>query len=440
MIFKMLLTTTMFFTLFGCAGNQSIKTTETKEVKGKIISILKGAQTFKLENKEGEQVIHWDDQTQFENAQSADDLKIPTIVTVTVDKNLTAKKIKLMIVELPKEMVIETSELLELIESGKKIFIGDSRPLIRYNEGHLPGAVSTPPDVMEKDISFLPKDKNALIVFYCGGPTCPFSPQSAKIAKEKGYTNVKVYVDGEPMWAEEFNPLYVGLDFVKKNMDKHHVIIDVRNNPRPYIKGAAHFTPDAVTQIHDQFTASQTPMTLRHLPNLRDKKAPIFIYADKPNDENAKRVWEILYVWGYKKHAIIGATKKQWKKALAVVSKGKPQPIIVYERKVVPGVAKIEEFIAYAKGETDGLIVDVRSYEETSKEGSLNGSVKIPFSQLAAKMGEVPKDKNVIFICATGARASLAYTMFNKAGYTMVKYLDDTLLTVLKENNISLVK
>ena len=45
----------------------------------------------------------------------------------------------------------------------------DSRPPIRYFEGHIPGAVMMPfpkmPDMMGK----LPKDKNTPLIFYCGG-------------------------------------------------------------------------------------------------------------------------------------------------------------------------------------------------------------------------------------------------------------------------------
>jgi rhodanese-related sulfurtransferase len=43
---------------------------------------------------------------------------------------------------------------------------------MRYNQGHLPGAVSIPvPMLKEQKEAVLPKDKDALIVFYCGGYT-----------------------------------------------------------------------------------------------------------------------------------------------------------------------------------------------------------------------------------------------------------------------------
>ena len=52
------------------------------------------------------------------------------------------------------------------------MFLVDSRPAARYNQSHLPGAVSIPVPMLEKkQAALLPKDKNELIVFYCGGPT-----------------------------------------------------------------------------------------------------------------------------------------------------------------------------------------------------------------------------------------------------------------------------
>jgi rhodanese-related sulfurtransferase len=53
----------------------------------------------------------------------------------------------------------------------------DSRPGSRYHEGHIPGAKSLPFAEMEKAEKegrlpeLLPKEKDKLLVFYCGGVT-----------------------------------------------------------------------------------------------------------------------------------------------------------------------------------------------------------------------------------------------------------------------------
>ena len=48
----------------------------------------------------------------------------------------------------------------------------DSRPKRpKYDKGYIPTAISLPDSKFGKMIDKLPKDKNALLIFYCGGPT-----------------------------------------------------------------------------------------------------------------------------------------------------------------------------------------------------------------------------------------------------------------------------
>ena len=53
----------------------------------------------------------------------------------------------------------------------------------------------------------LPADKNALVVAYCGGPTCNAYAAAAKAAKELGYTNVKHLSAGISGWKDAKAPL-----------------------------------------------------------------------------------------------------------------------------------------------------------------------------------------------------------------------------------------
>ncbi len=52
------------------------------------------------------------------------------------------------------------------------VMIIDARPKRpKYDKGHIPMAVSIPDSKFDKMTAQLPKDKNALLIFYCGGPT-----------------------------------------------------------------------------------------------------------------------------------------------------------------------------------------------------------------------------------------------------------------------------
>ena len=48
----------------------------------------------------------------------------------------------------------------------------DARPKrAKYDKGHIPGAVNIPDSQFAKMTAQLPAQKDALLIFYCGGPT-----------------------------------------------------------------------------------------------------------------------------------------------------------------------------------------------------------------------------------------------------------------------------
>ena len=52
------------------------------------------------------------------------------------------------------------------------VMIIDSRPKrAKYDKGYIPMAVSIPDSKFDKMTNQLPEDKNALLIFYCQGPT-----------------------------------------------------------------------------------------------------------------------------------------------------------------------------------------------------------------------------------------------------------------------------
>ena len=84
-----------------------------------------------------------------------------------------ATDVQLKLAKLPEGVTeTKTPELQTMIDGKANIYLVDSRPKARFDQSHLPGAVSIPvPLLEEKQAAVLPKDKNDLLVFYCGGPT-----------------------------------------------------------------------------------------------------------------------------------------------------------------------------------------------------------------------------------------------------------------------------
>ena len=93
---------------------------------------------------------------------------------------------------------ISIKDLKKAIEE-KKVTVIDVNGTESYKEGHIPTAF----DFEAKKDSLkevLPKEKDALIVAYCGGPQCGAYKAAAKAAVAMGYTNVKHLPDGISGW------------------------------------------------------------------------------------------------------------------------------------------------------------------------------------------------------------------------------------------------
>ncbi len=58
------------------------------------------------------------------------------------------------------------------LPQSEDVMVIDSRPYKpKYAKGHIPTAVSIPHSQFDKMTAKLPADKNALLIFYCQGPT-----------------------------------------------------------------------------------------------------------------------------------------------------------------------------------------------------------------------------------------------------------------------------
>ena len=63
------------------------------------------------------------------------------------------------------------------------------------------------------------------------------------------------------------------------------------------------------------------------------------------------------------------------------------------------------------------FVLDVRTPQEYA-EGHVPGAVNVPYDQLASRLAEVPKDKDVVLYCKSGRRAGIAADVLAANGYT----------------------
>jgi rhodanese-related sulfurtransferase len=97
-------------------------------------------------------------------------------------------------------VVINRTELLELIDRGCAPVLVETLPRSVYEQAHLPGAVNMPPEVAPDVAAILLPDTATLVVVYGAGPECPEPARVASQLEKMGYANVCHYVGGKRDW------------------------------------------------------------------------------------------------------------------------------------------------------------------------------------------------------------------------------------------------
>lgn len=340
--------------------------------------------------------------------------------------------------------IVDAAFVKEVVDGKKKGLIIDSRPKRKkYDKGHIPGSISIPLTQFDKSVGLLPEDKNALIIFYCGGLKCPLSHKSAFKAEKLGYTNAKVFATGYPAWVKAYGPgptaaeaakkaqpkfkqypTIVKADFVKQVADgkKMGLIVDSRPKKKKYDKGHIPGSISLPTSKFDKMAGL--------LP--ADKNMVIVFYCGGlhcPLSHKAAFKAEKL---GYKNAKVFAEGYPAWKQAYgagpamaAAASKPAAKKGSLKPGKE-EGSVDLEQFrqIAVGKG-PKAYLVDVRDASEV-KSGAITGSVNIPVDELEKNLDKLPKDKPVIFVCGTGARSGEAYYMVKdqRPELTDVYYVD----------------
>jgi rhodanese-related sulfurtransferase len=95
--------------------------------------------------------------------------------------------------------LISRNDLKASIDAGT-VTVVDALGGDYYARQHLPGAVALAPGQVDALASSVLPDRNAAIVTYCTGPSCPNSGQVADRLTALGYANVRKYRAGIDDW------------------------------------------------------------------------------------------------------------------------------------------------------------------------------------------------------------------------------------------------
>ncbi len=177
---------------------------------------------------------------------------------------------------------ISTEELKQIL-ANKSEPVVDVRTPKEYAIAHIPGSVHIYEKDIEKLTQLLP-DKKAGMVIYCNGPYCHKVKRVAEQMFKKGYTNIKRYQLGMPVWRAYGNAVQTDMAGCKYIFpaDKTAVWVDARSKEefaKGTVPGAVNIQPGEVKVANDD---GRLPYT--------DKGTRIVVFAGSP--EVARKVAE----------------------------------------------------------------------------------------------------------------------------------------------------
>ena len=398
---------------------------QAETVKGRIQVVSKQAATIQIDVKGQKVVVRTDTDTQFDGAAGLKDLNPPDLVEVERQPGQAATRIKKIVFGLPPGVEISVEELLKIMTGGQAYNLFDARPVKRFGDAHIPSASPAFPKD-ENFLSLLPADKDALLVFYCGGPTCPYTGEAVGKAQEAGYTNLKGFQAGLPGWKKSKLPVHSEATWLARNLNTQHVILDVRDkaaSSQSHIQGAVALPQTELQAMTQRFIAEQK---VPELPGVTDLRAPVVVYADSHTSKEALLAYKELRNWGYTGTTVLNGGLSNWAAAGLPTEQGAAATTIVYEKKLAPGAIAPKEFVALEESRDGVLFVDVRTDQEAAA-GVIRDALQIPLEQLEDRYADLPKDKEIILYCANGIRAEMAYQTLDKLGFK-TRFLNETIM------------
>lgn len=286
------------------------------------------------------------------------------------------------------------------------VLLIDSRPAARkYDPGHIPTAVNIPDSAFDKLApTLLPADKAMLLVFYCDGPECILSHNSAFKAEKLGYTNIRVYADGFPDWIKGGNLHAVSVAYLKKLIDEKAPIILIDSRPKERKYDVGHI-PGAISLPDSQFDK----LAAQLLP--ADKAAALYFYCEglscKLSNDSAQKAIKL----GYSNVKVVPEGYPAWEKAYgagASAATSKPPAMEAGKEAGTITVASFERI--YKEAPASVHLIDVREPQEFAS-GSFKGAINMPINSLEKSLDKLPLDKPIIFFCGAGGRSGEAYDM-----------------------------
>ena len=136
---------------------------------------------------------------------------------------------------------VSTADIRRILVDSSALIV-DSRPRAQFAAGHIPGARNLDAPAAQQ-VAAMQKlvngDKSKPVVLYCNGPFCGASRTLSAQLVDAGFTNVRRYQLGIPVWRALGGPTEIELDAIVRSfgIDRTAVYFDARS-PEDFAKGA----------------------------------------------------------------------------------------------------------------------------------------------------------------------------------------------------------
>ena len=191
-----------------------------------------------------------------------------------------------------------TTEQLQRILAEGRVPVLDTRSAQEYAIAHIPGSRNLYEKELDQVLATYP-DTATQLVLYCNGPYCGKSRRLSAELVKRGYTGVRRYQLGMPVWRALGNTVQTdiaGFRYIYKG-DKTAVLVDARS-PDAFRKGSL---PNAVNIGPGEAEAANED---GRLPK-GDKGTRVVVFADTPEQARSvatevahKAYWNSSYFGG----------------------------------------------------------------------------------------------------------------------------------------------
>jgi len=193
---------------------------------------------------------------------------------------------------------ISTEELRKILESNSEPVL-DVRSTTEYAIAHIPGSINVYEKEIERVRQLFP-DKAAQFILYCNGPFCGKSKRLAEQLIKLGYTKVRRYQLGLPIWRALGNTVQTDLEGFRYVIakDQTAVFVDARSTldfQKETIPGAVNIQAREAEKANED----------GRLP-YRDKGTRVIVFANSAAD--ARRVAEEIAKKAYWNSSYFGGT------------------------------------------------------------------------------------------------------------------------------------